>query len=349
MANLMNLLSSHDDLDHVIRNPKGDVFISEWNCVNPMAYKYLSWENDVKIPSQRSSEYVYFKDDAYLKSMAVDFHEKNDQVKIDGTNLIFGAGSTPLITTLCLWLQKNKIEEVVYLPPLYYTFYYILNILGIKTRPVSQHHAFEENFRAILPKKNTVLILADPIWYAGKCIPESIISQIAEWQKETGSKIFVDGSFQYTKWNGSRNEFSSMFDINSTFRVICPTKALAVHGYRFSYLICPSKYQDDLSYIYDNTCGATPLRNLIFAQRAMMQMVSLDSNLGLLSHIKAIYQEIEGKVSPLASPDAGYFFFAKIKNPKCEFIGMNSSYFDMPIIEDYIRINILAPNLNRII
>ena len=118
MDNLIqSLLNTHDNLDEIIRDPKGRVFISEWNCVNPYADQYIGNLNKIEIPPERETEYVYFKDDYYLSAMISEFHLQRGEQKYSRDEIIPGAGSTPLIASFCLWMVKNNIKEFFYIPP----------------------------------------------------------------------------------------------------------------------------------------------------------------------------------------------------------------------------------------
>lgn len=342
-----NILSTHDDLDDVIRNPNGRVFVSEWNCENPFIEEYMGDINAINIPKRREGEYVYFKDDYYLSNLIGMFHEKQSERIPKHEEMLPGAGSTPLIAAFCMWLVQNKFNTFYYIPPLYYTFYYYSDLLSIKARPVSSKHAFDHDFRYRLPNEKTVLILCDPIWFSGISIDRKIIQEIREWQKRTGSIVFIDGSFQYCKWNNSHVESTALLDPDLTFRLICPTKALAIHGYRFSYLLLPKNEREKFVYLYENMTGATVFRNIIFAHQAMSTLLKEDSNHKLYQEVSRRYKQLvdEKSIDPLGSPDCGYFVFAKIKKEVEPFIGMNGSYFDLNGYEKYARVNLLGPNV----
>ena len=128
--------------------------------------------------------------------------------------------------------------------------HYALEIFGIMARPISGQHAYEENFRVNLPDKKTVLVFVDPLWFSGRRVPVAVVSDIASWQERTGSIIFVDGSFQYMPWDGNRSEATSKLDITKTIRMICPTKILAIHGYRMSYALMPNIGKKDFFHTF---------------------------------------------------------------------------------------------------
>lgn len=318
--NILNeILNTHDNLDEIIREPRGLAFVSEWNCSNPFANEYLNDIQNTNIPPEREVEYVYFKDDYYLSSMISKFHQNNNEPYIPTREQIVpGAGSTPLIAAFFLWLIKNNIHEFFYIPPMYYTFYYFSKLYSIHARPICSKQAFEENINLNLPITKSILILCDPIWYIGKCMNKDLINQIIEWQKITESIVFVDGSFQYTQWNLVHFEETSKLDPNLTFRIICPTKAIAIHGYRFSYALVPVETKEEYTYMYENICGSTPLRNLVFSHQAMKILLSNESNSKITNYIRNIYLKLKESsvLEPIVEPNSGYFIFAKLKCDK---------------------------------
>lgn len=176
---------------------------------------------------------------------------------------------------------------------------------------------------------------------------EEVIHKIREWQKKTGSVVFVDGSFQYTKWNQPHFEHTASLDHDLTFRVVCPTKALAIHGYRFSYAIVPETERELFTYLYENMCGSTPLRNLLFAQQAMTVLGSNTSNKKILNEIEMSFNLLmkRGAITPVGTPDCGYFIFAKLKESMRNIIAMDESYFELSGYPEYVRVNLIAPNI----
>jgi aspartate/methionine/tyrosine aminotransferase len=201
-----------------------------------------------------------------------------------------------------------------------------------------------------LPDKKSVLVVCDPIWYSGTILPEEVVDELCLWQKKTGSIVFVDGSFQYMRWGGIHRELTSKLDYELTFRLICPTKALAIHGFRFSYLIMPQNYRDAIRYIFANTHGPTTAHNLRFAKCAMSLLTNGDSNRQLLRYIEKTYHKLVdmGYITTNIEPNSGYFMFAKLLIPEPKNIRhlvMDGVFFEQERYPDYVRINLLAPDV----
>src|ERR1043165_2127107 len=111
------------------------------------------------------------------------------------------SGGASILFAFSYWLTRNDIDEVYYIPPIYFTLLNSLRQFRIRARALSGYHCFEREFHLTLPAKKTVLVLADPVWYAGIRVPQNVIQEIAAWQEMTGSLVFVDGSFQYMRWD----------------------------------------------------------------------------------------------------------------------------------------------------
>lgn len=339
-----DLLQKHYSLDFALRDDNGKVFFSDWSCSHPFMEEY-SIQSSL---SQDTQSYVFYSDDLDLNNSISKFHEKCDHIIYDQNQILPGDGSTGFIATFCLWLLKQDITEVYYVPPIYYTFNYFFELFRIKGRPIAGLPIFEANTSIKLPNKKTVLIICDPVWYIGQSIKKEVIEEIKSWQEKTGSIIFVDGSFQYTKWYDQENfENTSLFNTDLTFRLICPTKYLATHGYRFSYLLLPSDYYNEFLYMYANNIGSTCIYNLLFAKHALNLMLTQDANNKLRQHIVQIYNSLikTGNIETTIIPNSGYFIFAKILKEIPEFHFMDQDFFLLKNYPDYIRINLLGGNI----
>lgn len=337
----IDLLDKHRTLDHTIRDDKKKIFISDWYCYHPFINEYI---DGIQITSQQKQDYVFYSDDKKLANLISLMHQKFDKKDYDINEILPGDGSTPFIAAFCLWLFKNDIKEVYYVPPMYYTFYYFLELFRIKARPISGKQIYEENASLNLPDKNTLLIICDPIWYVGQTIKKTFIDQINTWQKQTKSYIFVDGSFQYMQWSGNRYEETSIFDKEYTFRLICPTKFLALHGYRFAYLLLPRKFYEEILYLYANNIGSTNAYNPVFAKQAISIMLKKDYNTKLTNFIKNKYDILikHASITTEIVPNCGYFIFAKVLTDMDKLHAMTQEYFEQKEYPNYARINLLG-------
>ena len=144
------------------------------------------------------------------------------------------------------------------------------------------------------------------------------MKKLKKWQEKTGSLIFVDGSFAYTDWyTKEHKEPSSILDPELTFRLICPTKTLALNGLRFSYLICPEEHIRELSRITSSTIGSSSHYSFVLRPMMFEKMVANKTNpVGEFSkerfwELKELFKE--NKIDYF-KPDCGFFMFANIKN-----------------------------------
>src|SRR4051812_7995818 len=96
------------------------------------------------------------------------------------------------------------------------------------------------------------------------------------------------------RWKGGpEQEPTAGLDPSLTLRTLCPTKALALHGLRFSYVICPPAMRDDLRYAYSNSMGPSSAFSAVLAARSMQVLLSDESNGKLLRHIRESYLALE--------------------------------------------------------
>nr|VFK38628.1 MAG: Aspartate/methionine/tyrosine aminotransferase [Candidatus Kentron sp. TC] len=346
-----SLLRKHHELDFAIRDRKGKVFYSDWDCDHPWVNSYLQGIDTRLTKESDIHLYKFYEDDEEIISKTSEFHSVREGLNYSSKSLLIGDGSTPLISSFLIWLYERGIKDLFYIPPLYYTFYYFAKLFGLNLHPISNRHPFEKGFQYNLPSKSCYLIVTDPIWYAGISLQENLISDLVKWQEKTESFIFVDGSFQYCNWNGRQKELTASFNSEQTIRLICPTKILAIHGFRFSYLLMPEWIRNDIRYIFANTHGSTTAHNIRFAKRAMSILDSDLSNSDLIAYIRDRYSFLieNGWLRSELSPDSGYFVFSEPTKKSLSYpqLSMGGDFFEQPRYKNYIRFNLLAPDMHK--
>jgi hypothetical protein len=286
----------------------------------------------------------------HIEELLKAFHTKIDNTELE---LVFpsACGSTSIIFSFCAHLLESNIKEVYYIPPIYFSMHYALKLFGIKARPISAFHIYEDNFAINLPNKKTVLIFVDPLWFAGRRVPPEIVEDIKEWQEKTGSIIFVDGSFQYMPWSGDRQEATSVLDPAKTFRMICPTKIMAIHGYRFSYVLMPKKDKKDFFHTFTNIYASSASCNLEFARESILEMESGLITNNVINLAKKRYESLTRHNYIISSivPECGYFTFSKIicqLPPKYKL--MTQEFFEQKRYKGYAKLNLISPSYHLI-
>jgi aspartate/methionine/tyrosine aminotransferase len=251
-------------------------------------------------------------------------------------------GSSALIATFCMWLMLAGATEVHYLPPIYYKFAFLFQRFGIRPLPVSDAHAFQPELDLRLPERRTVLVLTDPVWYAGRRVPRAVIDEIRRWQERTGSLVFVDGSFQYMRWDGGRSERSSTLVGEQTLRMVSPTKYLSLHGYRCAYLLVPSALRDELADLHLNVHGDVPLSDRLFSHRVCDVMASA-GNGELVARMRGAYARLveSGALGEHLEVETGYFAFGRIRRRHEDFLCLYAPSFELDGHRDYVRVNLL--------
>lgn len=339
------LIEKHRHLDSVIQTNRSN-FLSDWNCDNPLLDQLLGAEL-ARLPRNGFSpdSYIFFDAEKALIDSICRFHHDVEGLSLSSDHVVAGPGSSSFLAAFAIWLLRSGYEEVFYVPPLYHTFYFLLESLGIKLTPVSALHAYQPGHSMALPAHHAVLLMCDPVWYAGKSVPDNHIERIAEWQRRTESLVFVDGSFQYMKWSGERNESSAALDPDLTFRLICPAKTLAVPFFRFAYLLHPSAVHSDLVFLYESMVGGATASDLVFAHRAL-KVLEGDGTIEhvLPAYLARVYHTLVSRklIRTAIVPDCGYFAFAEPLARPSGLVTMDQSYFELTGYPDYCRINLMA-------
>lgn len=342
------MINRHRLLDKLVENADKSNFLSDWNCQHPFFKDHF--EN---INSGRSiQQYHYIRADDQLTKLISDFHQRAEGVFYNMEEIVTGNGSTTIISSLFIWLRLKKISQVYYIPPVYFTITYFSKLYGIDLRPISKYQLYEKSFQMNLPNKKCVLLITDPVWYAGISVPDSVYAEFIKWQEKTGSTIIVDGSFQYFKWNATKFEMSSQLNKNLTLRLVCPTKSIATHGFRFSYILVGNEFYDTFDYILDNICGSNTASDIDNAERCMQLLLSESSNTDLIDYTKEQFSEllINKVIDRVITPNAGYFIFATLKDSFWnKFQVMEGEYFQQKYYPGYIRINLLSQCVQNIL
>jgi bifunctional pyridoxal-dependent enzyme with beta-cystathionase and maltose regulon repressor activities len=345
-----SLLERHQLLDDAIASDRAG-FLSDWNGDNPYAEAFLGTDLIATLGQGPSpSRYKYFDDDLHVSSQISLFHQMRDNLSVTERQLIAGPGSSSILAALSIWIAQKQLSEVIYIPPLYHSFHYVLRSLGVKLRPVAPRQLLSAGADLHLPARQSILLLSDPVWYAGRRVPETVMERIAAWQRGTESYVIVDGSFQYMQWGASRAEHSRLLAPELTLRIVSPAKALAVPSFRFAYLLHPESEHRTLSFLYDNVVGSASVGDVRFAVRAMDILNSDGNNQPLTGYLADTYSRLvdEELIATDIAPECGYFAFVKLRGDVPHGTAMDETFFELSGYPGYSRINLmLARNLLR--
>jgi len=321
-------------------------FLSGWQCLNPYADELVA---RVRARTARLDPigYSYFDDESALVAEVLDLHENLDGYR--PPHAFCGSGSTSLLFGFANYLRSLGISHVYCLPPIYFTLQIALDRFGIRTTLVADVHPFEAGFRLALPEATrSVLIITDPIWYAGIPLTASVVDAIAAWQRETSSLVFVDGSLQYLSWDGARTEATARLEPSLTFRLICPSKQVSIHGYRFAYVLVPTTHKQGFAWSYTNMMGPANIASIAFAYEAVAALGQGEIPRHLISDVSETHLRLRAKkaiASPF-DPSCGYFVFEQINVPLPEgYLVVDGRYFEQPRFSDHVKINLLSPSI----
>lgn len=324
-------------------------FLSGWQCLNQHAEELVARVR-ARTASLDPVGYSYFDDERGLVAEILTLHET-----IDGRrppHAFCGSGSTSLLFGFANYLRSIGVTEVYCLPPVYFTLQIALDRFGIRTVDISDLHPFEEDFQVQLPDvKQSVLIITDPVWYAGVPLTRAVVDAIAAWQRETSSLVFVDGSLQYLCWNGSKDEATARLEPSLTFRLLCPSKQVSIHGYRFAYVLVPNEHKQGFAWTYTNMMGPTNVASIAFAYEAIAALKTGEIPRRLIADASASHRRLRAKkaISSPFDPQCGYFVFEKIDVPLPEgYLVVDGRYFQQPRFPRHVKINLLSPSISLI-
>ena len=342
---LKAMLRRHAELEELQSDGGQGRFLSGWQCEHPWSDKLRAAvaAERVALPNQ---DYLYLEHDDRVLDGLTSFHRR-----VDGSApsaVVPAEGGSALLLTACGWLSERSVTEVYFLSPLYFSTARALRLFGIRARAISGRQAFEPGFTFNLPEQTTVLFLTDPIWYAGLTISDSMIEHIARWQRRTHSFIVVDGSFQYMCWDGSTREATAGLDPLRTIRILCPTKTMALHGYRFAYALLPASARPSFTHLYSTLFGSASAESIAFARVAVAEMQTRSLSEKLVRFIDNRHRRLRaaGKIAADWNANCGYFVFERLLVPGVDIKPlMDGSYFGQRRYPDHRRINLLSPSL----
>ncbi len=323
--------------------------MSDWNGTHPFAAAYLGPRRGQLHRYQPADRYIYPNDDDALLESIGRRHRAVEGVKPKNSNIVVGSGSSPLLAAICFWLGQRRTERVCYFAPMYYTTHYFLRLLGLRPRRLAERHLFDLDELPALPKQRSVLVLCDPIWYAGVRVTREHMRVLATWQQATGSLVIVDGSFQFMQWDSERTEHSAMLDPDLTMRVICPAKALALPSVRFAYALVPAAARDELMFLSESMSGSSSAADMSLARRTMKVLGTGESNRKLTDYLRQTYEALvaDGLVRTNITPECGYFVFARFGSRVRRRVGMDQHYFELTGYRGYARLNLLVADRLR--
>lgn len=325
-------------------------FLSTWNGKHPYVQSYLAELGDF-FTAFSPEDYSILEDDLDLKvnlrSMHLEFGENISQE----TEFFLAGGATPLISALCFWIREKGDSMVHYVAPLHFTFGYAFKTAKIRPIRINPFPLFEPGAELSLPSQKSVLILTDPIWFAGKLLSSTQMDQLKTWQENTGSYVIVDGTFQYMRWDGIYRELSSELLPHLTLRIVCPTKSLGINGFRFAYLLLPARNLDSFALVFHHLHGAASLSTLLFAHVAVKQLSKSERNHKMIAWTRSNFEHLRSGqwLEEYIEPEAGYFLFARTKLDLDQYAVMDQSFFELAGYPGYIRLNLMNPEVLSII
>jgi len=330
-------------------------FLSEW-VFDKKIHQYTGFnKKPFKVKPNIPLQYAFPDTNRRLNAAIEKFHLKEGLPK-DSFVVFISEGSTPMIAAMLLFAKKMGFKKIHSIFPLYFTIHKICDVLNMDIWPCNDDFACFEDIKLNLPKKKSFLFITDPIWSIGRHCSDSVFYQLSKWQKKTNSIIFIDGSFSYMNWNTSiKKEPSVILDPNLTMRLVCPTKALCLHGLRFSYLLCPKIFSKELARISIANTGSSCYFGYLQRERLFGKMIEKKPNpVGIFAseRYQILKDRFLGNNIKHIVPSCGFFMFAdlddilKRKKVRHKYYWLNNAAIDVlnPKYRSYAKINLIARN-----
>jgi histidinol-phosphate/aromatic aminotransferase/cobyric acid decarboxylase-like protein len=339
-----NALDRADERDDI-------VFISDWNGEHPFVPSFLDGFASRTVASLGSlTRYSHLEEDTALEDKLRRLHrDRYAEPGAGEVGYLPGAGSASFLTTMLFRSKQLGFDRLCYLPPVYNSAIYLIQEMGFAVRKGARDVDFAEDPGLDLPDARCVLWFTDPVWFAGRPVRQETVDEIARWQRRTGSMVLVDGTFQYQRWDGARFERSSGLDPRLTYRLVCPTKALAIHGFRFAYLIVPRAELPAVTELHSRLHGAAGVADRAFAHRAVATLDSDTGNRQLIDYARHRYEALiaAGGLREWLEPASGYFVFGKPATTPETVRGMGPECFEVRGHPGYLRVNLLSDRAVR--
>jgi histidinol-phosphate/aromatic aminotransferase/cobyric acid decarboxylase-like protein len=347
MADARELLNEHHRLDHACRNRRGRLFVSDWYCEHPFAEEVIPATARNGLTADELLPYHFQNDTDIVHAEIQSFHRIREGRELGRSNIFVAAGLSPLITAQMLMLRRRGVRRIYYVRPLYYTYYFLAESLGMTLVPVNDNPLVDSVEELRLPvESDTWLVMCDPVWYMGRNIDHLQIDAIRQWQVDRSGMIIVDGAFQYQRWVDNLDpEPTSSLLPEQTLVNLCPTKSAAVHGPRFAYAVIPADLHEELRYCYANTAGSGSIFDRTAAASIMRWLNSAASNTILIDRIRQRHTAMTA-MTLLTDPigaRASYFCFVSVPVDECHLITMDQRFFDTTSLPGLVRFNLLLP------
>jgi aspartate/methionine/tyrosine aminotransferase len=347
LPHLLSELHAHDDMAAEASASPGRRFLGGWNGHHPFVSEFVG-----DVPRRltemrdRYTEYSHLDEDIELQTRLSNLHaDVYGEPRRAADSYIPGGGSSAFLATLLQFGRRLGHDELCYLPPVYYNAIYWVRELGFRVTRVAPHAALGCAGAVLeLPPGRTLLWLTDPVWFAGVGLSPGLTEEVASWQRATGSDIIVDGTFQYMRWDRPQSpELTSALDPERTFRLVCPTKNLALHGFRFAYAIVPAQHSEDFRDFNGRLHGAASLADRLFAHQAVTVLASAEGAAPLWTYARSRLSQLvdAGALAELVPPSTGYFVFGRPDRNPGDYIGLSPACFEVSGHADYTRINLL--------
>ena len=152
------------------------------------------------------------------------------------------------------------------------------------------------------------------------------------------------------RWNGGTVEATAELETERTIRILCPTKALALHGYRFAYAILPKICGPTSRTHMQTSTGSASAESIAFGRTAaeLPHLLRWRMTAGLVKLAADRHTNLRstGKIYADWQPDCGYFVFERLMPETAGSTPlMDGSFLEQRRYPDHRRLNLLSPSI----
>lgn len=277
----MKLSSDYSsDISSLLNMKKNDsLFISTWDKdeeVLPFPFTKIKEYN--KLDCHQANKY-FFSDEFldlknYILSENIEFKKNN----IASSNFTFVSNGTiaAWLSILTILKEKKHIRALL-LSPVYYIYIEILKQLNIDIYVESAYNTnFDSINSTIVSQEINLVIINNPLFGTGTCIPYQKIKSIQAVLSKTGGCILIDNIYNGLKWKSkiSLNDFelyNSMFRYDNFIILESLSKNLFLNGIKHCSIFAHSKWINNLEKNSVYFCGSITAQQYNYIQRLYSQ------------------------------------------------------------------------------
>lgn len=287
------------------------IFISTWNKdeeINPFPNDKITEYNQLN--SSQISEYYFSDEFLDLKKYIIDENDEFKKYNISFENFAYVSNGTigAWLSILAVLKEKKHVKALL-LSPIYYLYIEILKQLHIDIYVESLFdYNIEQICKTILSKKINLVILNNPLFGTGMCIPNSCIKNIQLTLLKTDGFILIDNIYNGLKWKDDivLNDFklyNSLSYYDNYIILESLAKNLSLNGMKHCSIFSNSKWINKIEKNSVVFCGSITAQQYNYIKRLYSKKESLFVKRQLLKNIDIVKDTYNLLISIWAGKD----------------------------------------------